>query len=165
MANLLRQCAEEIRELMEIRAKDEEVPLAEVRLTSRQLVEWAKSNKKSAVHQWMKKAGAFDHARAMELAQRILAIRLLRRVTVYMKISEADPTPLRVRMTTSLYTDRQDGGGYRLTEEAAKVPSLRGVMVDTALRELRALKEKYRMVGEIAQAVQAAIDRLQGVPA
>jgi hypothetical protein len=145
--NLLARCARELESL----AEGVNGPL-----TVDRVVSWARENRGSAVYEYLDRHGAFDPRRAQEVLQRLLARRLLRRVTVVWA-RPAPAGPVRVRAFQSLWPDRQNGGGYRLSSAVMGAAPLRLAMLQTALMELRGIRRRYEFLQELA-AVWAAID-------
>lgn len=57
---------------------------------------------------------------------------------------------INIRALTSLDIDRSDTGGYRWTMEIVERPDLRQQLIDTALKELNAVRDKYSHIQELA---------------
>ncbi len=64
---------------------------------------------------------------------------------------------INVRALTSLDMDRYKGGGYRFMEDVMASPTLREHLLQTALRELKALEGRYQHLQEFDQ-IWGAID-------
>lgn len=64
------------------------------------------------------------------------------------------------RLFVSISGDRKDAGGYRDITSVMLSPKLKDDLLRTALRELLALKEKYRQLKKL-QPVFRAIDKLK----
>lgn len=147
---LLQRCAEELQKLSD--------DLGAETLRVGDVVAFAQANPGTAVHAYFEKQGAFDPERAMALLQKILARRLLRRVTVVMEDVPNYRGPVRVRAWESLQQDRDNGGGYRPVGQVMASEQLRDALVRTALGELQALRNRHRHLRELAD-VWAAVDR------
>lgn len=107
-------------------------------------------NKKTALHdsfQW-------DDKKAGE-AHRLLQARQL--INVYVEIIPNVNEP--VKVFVSLKRDRQKpGGGYRKMKTVVSNNVLRDELLEQAKWEMISMQSKYRMVNEIVDALQTAID-------
>jgi hypothetical protein len=116
-------------------------------LHAREVVEWARRHTKSALHaaiEWDDKTAADEF--------RLWQVRRL----VHLHIVTEGGAPMMV----SLSIDRTKGGGYRNTDDVARVPNLRDVMLADALAELDRVQGKYARVTELAQ-VWAEADKVR----
>lgn len=68
---------------------------------------------------------------------------------------------LKVRALTSLELDRMRGGGYRWTRDVLDRADLRQEMLNTALRELLTLRDKYVRLEELSE-VWGAVAEVDG---
>lgn len=106
-------------------------------LHPRDVVSWAKSHPKSALHgefEWNDSKAAEEHR--LWQARRIIAI----------TINEAGEEPTVV----SLRYDRPRGGGYRKTDDILKNEDLSRMMLADALADLERVRERYKLVKELA---------------
>lgn len=113
-------------------------------LHPRDVVSWAKSHPKSALHsefEWNDTKAAQEHR--LWQARRIIAI----------TINESGEPPTIV----SLRFDRPRGGGYRNTDDIIKSEELSRMMLADALADLERVRERYKLVRELAS-VWEAID-------
>lgn len=62
-----------------------------------------------------------------------------------------EPLSVKVRALTSLYQDRDDGGGYRWTTDVLARPDMRQQLLEVALKELQALESKYAHLEELSR--------------
>jgi hypothetical protein len=78
---------------------------------------------------------------------------------VYVTVTQESVQP--VQMYISLPTDRkQPGGGYRTYESICQSPERYGVLLASALADLRRVQAKYRTLKEL-QPVFEAVDRVE----
>jgi len=90
---------------------------------------------------------------------RLWQARTLIRVTVaYEPVGNGEEMAFRV--FTSLVSDRQPAGGYRVTAKVMADPELREELLTDALAEMRRFQEKYRHLKELAE-VFAAMSEVQ----
>lgn len=118
--------------------KDELVALEDSQriIHAERVVEWAKVNKKSLLHQqftWDDSVAG--HQYRLYEARRIIALNV---------VSE-DRKPEIV----SLVVDRNKGGGYRRIDDVVQSLDLSTHLLDDALQELNRVKAKYQFVKEL----------------
>lgn len=114
-------------------------------LKARDVVELAK-NEASPLHEYF----TWDDTEAARKWRLEEAKLLIRSYTVYNEELKID-----VRALTSLDTDRNDGGGFRWTMEVIERPDLRQQLIETALRELNSVRDKYGHIKELVQIWEA----------
>ena len=103
----------------------------------------------------------WDDAKAAELRRLDEARRLIRVMVVVQNIGDKDR---KIRAFVSIMEDRRvAGGGYRFTPEVMRDEERRAMMLQTALRELRAFKARFAELQELA-AVFEAIEEI-AIPA
>lgn len=94
------------------------------------------------------------HLRRLDEARRII-------VSVRVHIApRPDMPPIKVRAYASLASDRLSGGGYRPIEVVLSEPDARAELLQTALRELDALRKRYAALAELAT-LFAELDAVQ----
>jgi hypothetical protein len=129
-------------ELLAIQAKS-----ADGMLHGRTVVAWARTNKRSALHQEFE----WDDARAghqyrLWQARRLIALEIV-----------ADDSTAQV---VSLRFDRSRGGGYRAISDVLSSRELSERMLADALADLERVKERYRFVKELCS-VWEELDRVK----
>lgn len=83
-------------------------------------------------------------------------------IRVHVKMTMPDKLDVvSVRAYVSLPSDRKSGRGYRSLATVMDHADLRAELLDTAKRELRAFRRKYKTLTELAE-VHSAIDRIVG---
>lgn len=101
------------------------------------VVEWARKNKKSAIHsaiEWDDTEAAHEY--------RLWQVRHLIAVNVVNVEGQ--------RQILSLSIDRQNGGGYRSIDNIMASPKMRSVLLSDALMELKRVQLKYGALKELA---------------
>lgn len=110
---------------------------------AREAVKWARRHRNSQLHQeldWDNEAAAEEWR--VHQVRRLIAIHIV----------DDD----KHRTIVSLSVDRSQGGGYREINEVVKLPNLRAIMLEDALRDLRFLQQKYQRLQELASVWEAA---------
>lgn len=130
-------------------------------LSPADVVAYAKKNKEGAIGQWLDKKGCWNVKQAAEKFALLMAQDLIRRVKVYIEPPSGEP--VYTRAFVSLEEDRQDGGGYRQTLAVMNAAETRAMLLRTAMRELEALRDKYKHLKALG-AIWDAIDQVS-VPA
>lgn len=74
-----------------------------------------------------------------------------------------DGRTTRIKMFSSLPSERADGSGYRLTSTLAANPATRDELLRSALHELEALKRRYIQLTEFVEMVDEMGERLGGM--
>ena len=87
----------------------------------------------------------------VEKAAREYQFQQIRKLIILHVVNE-DTTPMMV----SLSIDRVQGGGYRPIDDVVKVPDLRQVLLEDALRELGRLQARYQRVQALASVWEEA---------
>lgn len=102
----------------------------------------------------------WDNSAAAE-AYRIWEARaLIKRVQLYV-----EPLDIKVKMFTSLGSDRATGFGYRLMTDVMASTDLRAEMLATALKELGTMQSRYQHLEEFSklwdtvEEIEATLDR------
>lgn len=120
-------------------------------LTAAEVVEWARKNKKSALHNapeffgWDDKKAA--HRAYLDGARRLIVLHL----------RHDDGTP----QVVSLTIDRtRPDGGYRNVDEVVKDETLSEIMLKDALRDLARVQSKYNQVKAL-KPVWGEVDRIR----
>jgi hypothetical protein len=117
------------------------------------VLEFAKAHPESAAHHYFDWDSEFAAEQWWLLQARALIVR------AKVRIVDADKTVVSVRAYASLRDDRREGGGYRATVEVLADDTLRAQLVETALKELEALREKYDQLHELGPVFEV-IDRV-----
>jgi hypothetical protein len=79
-------------------------------------------------------------------------------IRVLVTVEKNGSKSYRVRLYTSLGTDRKSGGGYRLLRVVLRSKRLRGELLKDALRDMRVFEEKYRGLKELSDVFEAMHD-------
>lgn len=121
------------------------------RLYARQVVEFARQNPNSELHnrfQWDLEQAAYLHW--LSTARRLIA--------VYVTSETGE------RTTISLSVDRLNGGGYRNAAEVLSTAAMRRMAVEDALAEVQRWRERCSHLAPELGQIFAAIDQLAAAP-
>lgn len=105
-------------------------------INPRGAVAWARKNRRSSLHAELE----WDDAVAAE-EYRVSQVRRL--LAIHVVDDGGD------RRLISLSIDRVAGGGYRQVADVARLPSLRAIMLEDAMTDLRRLEAKYQHLQEL----------------
>lgn len=115
-----------------------------------ELVVSAAAKPTSPLHEYF----TWDNTEAARLYRLEEARGLIRRV--YVTFESADHQKINVRAYASLASDRLAGGGYRSLTEIMSDADRREELLQTALAELEAMRNRYQVLTELAPVFAAA---------
>lgn len=125
-------------------------------VTTHILVRYAEENPKSPLRPYM----TWDDTAAAHKCRLFEAALLLRMVKVYVKTDEKEP-PVAMRAFVNVRLNREEEeedetqGTYVPLRVALRVDDYRTQMLESAFRELDALKRKYAMLSELSEVFEA----------